>query len=1289
MPVRSTPTATIPPFPEISRAGAGGLTKTGAGVLTLSGAANTFSGGLTINAGTVLDNNASAGVLGSGTVSFGANTATLDLNGNNPTVGSISSSSGNGIITNNAAGAGTSTLTFNGTTAQSFGGVIADGPTAHVALTKITANATTNSLTLGGTSANTFTGQARLVSGTLVLAKTAGLDAIGTGGIAVDSLVSAGAGNNANATVNILRLAASDQINDAADVVVNNTGNGTSNGSSTALVFDMSGGAGNFTGNVGFNETIHSLTLGNGSGSGSVVATGSGTLTVNGDVTLANNKGADNIIAIVGGGGTNVAFAIGGAAPSNVTITNAGNLAFSSGTHNFNLIGTTTSANLVHAVVSGLGANLNISTSVANSNAITFDQQNTYTGSTTITSSGTGSTIVKAIGGASANVTTLGVGGTINLVTTASASPALQLAADGLGNNSTITWGSASGTNNGQNLTISGAGAVAISVNAAASGVGNTMSFGALSLGANTVNLSTGASGYGLAFTGGATINGDSTFNNNASLTLAGGNTVNGNTTFNTTANLTLAGGTTFNGNTTFNSSGNISLTGGTAINGNTVFNASGNLTMSGGVTGSGSLTKTGSGITSIAVTPDTAVLSGQPAVSATVTSGAGLGFTGYATLDAGGHVNGVVVTNPGTYTGTVTLSIASDPGTTLTPTLTGNTNALTVLGDTSYTGPTTINSGTLQLGTGGAGTGGLGSGTITNNGILAVNRTGATTLSNNITGTGAVTQSGSGTLTLAGNNTYSGDTTVSGPLVVSNSAGSATGTGNVIINNGGSLSGNGTITPTGANTTSILSGGHLAPHTGATPNTLTINNGLQLADGAMLDFLLNTPPTDASPSFDTVNGNNSGALTISGSETVNLTGLVNQGTYRLFSGFTSVTGTYNFAVGASSNPLAGYTFTTSSGEIDLNVISPTVWTGAADYAANNSTTTGTWNTTANNWNFGAGGNKFTNNEIARFDDLTANGGNNSSGISNILVDAAGVSTTGLTVASNSLNYTIDSRPAASATSPGISGVGGLTKTGASTLTLLGTNSFTGDSIIKAGVVSVDGDAALGTGKVTLGDSTTTASASLTYAVNSPLSVSRNFGFTTFDGPSSGGGTITINNNQDATFSGQFSGTGQVTFAMGSGNTVTLTNTNNILQGSIAVPQGTLAASSLGTNPSAGASLVLGNASTAGTFSETSTASSVTLSQNVVTGSAAGSTINVPTGATNLTLAGTLSGGGLTKTGPGTLTVIGSATLTGNYFVNAGTLALPNASNPGLTTTINVASGDYPSSGSIHSRQPH
>ena len=72
-----------------------------------------------------------------------------------------------------------------------------------------------------------------------------------------------------------------------------------------------------------------------------------------------------------------------------------------------------------------------------------------------------------------------------------------------------------------------------------------------------------------------------------------------------------------------------------------------------------------------------------------------------------------------------------------------------------SYTGPTVIQAGVLQVGTGTA-TGSLGSGPVTNQGGLVFATTAGGTIGY-ITGTGGLTNTAAGTVRLAGTNTLSG----------------------------------------------------------------------------------------------------------------------------------------------------------------------------------------------------------------------------------------------------------------------------------------------------------------------------------------------------------------------------------------------------------------------------------------------------------------------------------------------------------------------------------------------------
>jgi autotransporter-associated beta strand protein len=160
------------------------LTKAGTGTLTLGGA-NTYSGGATINAGTLNSNNASA--LGTGTFTIaGGSNAIIDnttgsaitlstnnaqaWNGNFTFTGTQSLNLGTGAVTLGASR--TVTVSANNLT---VGGVISG---AGFSLTK----AGTGTLTLGG--ANTYTGGTTVNAGTLLVN---GNNSAATGAVSVNN----------------------------------------------------------------------------------------------------------------------------------------------------------------------------------------------------------------------------------------------------------------------------------------------------------------------------------------------------------------------------------------------------------------------------------------------------------------------------------------------------------------------------------------------------------------------------------------------------------------------------------------------------------------------------------------------------------------------------------------------------------------------------------------------------------------------------------------------------------------------------------------------------------------------------------------------------------------------------------------------------------------------------------------------------------------------------------------------------------------------------------------------
>ncbi|MDR0588291.1 MAG: autotransporter-associated beta strand repeat-containing protein [Burkholderiales bacterium] len=172
--------------------------------------------------------------------------------------------------------------------------------------------------------------------------------------------------------------------------------------------------------------------------------------------------------------------------------------------------------------------------------------------------------------------------------------------------------------------------------------------------------------------------------------------------------------------------------------------------------------------------------------------------------------------------------------------------NTLTLTGENTYTGQTTVSAGTLRIGNNGT-TGSI-VGDIVNNGAVAFCRSDDLSYTGVVSGSGGFTQSGDGTLTIAGENTYTGDTIVSGGTLAFALSGSVADSASVTVNSGATIAladdhhlGSGTQTHTLAGGTLSLIGDDNTVYTqdwtiGTGGGTIFVDDNHYTMEGITLD---------------------------------------------------------------------------------------------------------------------------------------------------------------------------------------------------------------------------------------------------------------------------------------------------------------------------------------------------------------------------------------------------------------------------------------------------------------------
>jgi autotransporter-associated beta strand protein len=977
--------------------GAGTVTKNGSGTWTLSGVSS-YTGLTAINAGTLKlgaagnGTNSPLGTVGSGTI-VSATGAALDLNGINLSTAEPLTLNGTGVsnggaLTNSSAtsatflglltlGSSSSIVANSGNIVISSGGTITgldlgltlDGTNAASSMASIIGTGNNGTLTKNGSGTWTLSGYSTYGGTTTINA--------GTLKASTYSDLSGGPIGK-NSPVVFANVASA--VLDVSSAYTNNVGSLSGGGSTGGNVLmgtvPLSIGGDNSTPAVAYGGII--------SGSGTLHKVGTGTINFSGNNTTTGliSIEAGTLQLGAAGNGTNTPL---GTTAAGTTVTATGAALDLNGI----TLSTAEALTLNGTGVSGGGALLNSSATAATySGLISLGSASSIVGTNgdiIISNAGTisnaygltldgttaGSSIASIIGTGANTVTKTGTGTwTLSGVNTFTGGLAIlsgtiiaTTSSQAVGNGGNITLGNASGNASasllvGTNgLTINRPVILATNPNVGTLTIGTSGTTGIITLamgvtGNNDLNISPGGTGgitvSVLLNNVGAIINsGAGTGTITASGTVIGSNvtaiiqnsttstfTINGTVTIGPTLTLANYSGTkllNLSGGMSSATTGNLILSNNSSTdNGVEVTNNAKTVNNAGTITNSG--TGTGAALISAVIgTNVTGVI--QNSATSTLTLSAANTYTGPTTISSGTLsvatlVNGGVSSNIGNAASAVVLGDASHNGI-LSYTGAADTyiRGFTVNAGGGELDNTTAN--LLQLSTAGVATSGTFTLCNTSSGGITVNNTSV------ISGIGgvAVNNSGTGVVTLAATNTYTGATTVNAgtlSLTGSAAAGSA-----VTVNNGGTLAGTGTVNGTLA----VNAGGTLGPGVGAASGTLTAKNNITLASGAVFNATLNGNANNDMISWSGTGTCNLNSATLA--LTIGTTAPVVGNTYKIIDNTSTgtISGTFNgLAQGAMTSAVyttttyyftISYTGGTGNDVVLTCVAAPNSWKGA------------------------------------------------------------------------------------------------------------------------------------------------------------------------------------------------------------------------------------------------------------------------------------------------------------------------------------------------------------------------